>query len=85
MKLPDFGRFDGAVIVRNTIQHEPTARQVLAALRESNVVRLNRMWVYDMLTHLYNRSGFFHYAVPTLAQLKENKKRHFCFSWILTG
>lgn len=37
MKLPDFSHFDGAVIVRNTIQHEPTARQVLAALRESRI------------------------------------------------
>lgn len=37
MKLPDFKCFDGAVIVRNTIQHEPTANQVFAALKESGI------------------------------------------------
>lgn len=30
-------------------------------LRET-VRQLNGMWVYDMLTHVYNRAGFFHYA-----------------------
>lgn len=37
MKLPDFKYFDGAVIVRNTIQHEPTAEQVMASLEESGI------------------------------------------------
>ena len=37
MTLPDFRCFDGAVIVRNTIQHEQTAKDVFAALRDSGI------------------------------------------------
>ena len=37
MSLPDFRCFDGAVIVRNTIQHEQAAQNVLVALRESGI------------------------------------------------
>lgn len=54
-------------------------------LLKGTVVRLNRMWVYDMLTHLYNRSGFFHYAAPMLAQLKENKKEAFLLFMDIDG
>lgn len=35
------------------------------------VKRLNSMWVYDMLTHVYNRAGFFYYATPLLERLQE--------------
>lgn len=34
------------------------------------VMRLNGMWVYDMLTHLYNRAGFFYYARPMLEKMQ---------------
>ncbi len=37
------------------------------------VKQLNSMWVYDMLTHVYNRAGFFHYADALLKQLQEEK------------
>lgn len=37
MTLPDFRYFDGAVVVRNTIQHEQTAKDVFAALWESGI------------------------------------------------
>lgn len=35
MKLPDFHCFDGVIIVRNTIEHDATAEEVIAAIRES--------------------------------------------------
>ncbi|MDE7063689.1 MAG: substrate-binding domain-containing protein, partial [Lachnospiraceae bacterium] len=35
-------------------------------LLQETVKELNSMWVYDMLTHLYNRAGFYHYAEPML-------------------
>lgn len=35
------------------------------------VKQLNSMWVYDMLTHAYNRAGFFHYATTLLKTLQE--------------
>lgn len=42
-------------------------------LLKNTVVKLNGMWVYDMLTHLYNRAGFFHCAKPLIEQIKEEK------------
>lgn len=42
------------------------------ALLQETVNELNSMWVYDMLTHLYNRAGFYHYAEPMLEQLKQD-------------
>lgn len=46
-------------------------------LLKDTVVRLNHMWVYDMLTHLYNRAGFFHFVEPMLTVLKENNEEAF--------
>lgn len=40
-------------------------------LLKDTVVKLNGMWVYDMLTHLYNRAGFFHSAKPLLEQIRQ--------------
>ena len=36
----------------------------------ATVNRLNSMWVYDMLTHVYNRAGFYHYAGKLLQSLQ---------------
>lgn len=33
------------------------------------VKELNGVWAYDMLTHLYNRAGFFHYAKELLKKV----------------
>lgn len=41
-------------------------------LLQETVKELNSMWVYDMLTHLYNRAGFYHYAEPMLEHMKED-------------
>lgn len=72
MKLPDFRYFDGAVIVRNTIQHEPTAKQVFAALKESGIPAVsidseilgmdcigisNYEAQYQLVEHLINEHG----------------------------
>lgn len=37
------------------------------------VDKLNNMWVYDMLTNIYNRAGFYHYAIPLLEEIKQQK------------
>lgn len=39
-------------------------------LLNETVKRLNNMWVYDMLTHVYNRAGFYHYAGRLLRNLQ---------------
>lgn len=39
--------------------------------------RLNTMWMYDTLTNLYNRGGFYHFALPLLSDLQ--KKNQKCF------
>lgn len=44
-------------------------------LLNGTVKRLNGMWVYDMLTHVYNRAGFFYYAEKLLKQLREDKEK----------
>lgn len=54
-------------------------------LLKNTVVKLNQMWVYDMLTHLYNRSGFFHFAAPMLARLKEKRKEVYILFMDLDG
>lgn len=46
-------------------------------LLKDTVFRLNQMWVYDMLTHLYNRAGFFHFADPMLSEMRENGEEAF--------
>ncbi|MCM1193554.1 MAG: GGDEF domain-containing protein [Acetatifactor muris] len=40
-------------------------------LLQKAVNELRSMWAYDMLTHIYNRSGFFYYAEQELAGLKQ--------------
>lgn len=43
-------------------------------LLNETVNKLNGMWVYDMLTHVYNRAGFFHYSARLLKKLKAGKE-----------
>lgn len=40
-------------------------------LLKETVDALNGMWAYDMLTHVYNRAGFYHYAEPLLKRLRQ--------------
>lgn len=54
-------------------------------LLKGTVVKLNRMWMYDMLSHLYNRSGFFHFAAPMLVQMRENDKEVFLLFMDIDG
>ncbi len=42
-------------------------------LLNETVSKLNGMWAYDMLTHIYNRAGFFYHSEKLLTELKENK------------
>ena len=46
-------------------------------LLKDTVDRLNQMWVYDMLTHLYNRAGFYHFAKPMLTKMKKRGEEAF--------
>lgn len=41
------------------------------------VIKLNQMWVYDTMTRLYNRAGFFHYAKPLLEKMQEQEETVF--------
>lgn len=43
-------------------------------LLNETVEKLNGMWVYDMLTHIYNRAGFFHFSAKLLEELREGQK-----------
>lgn len=54
-------------------------------LLKSAVNRLNRIWMYDTLTHLYNRSGFFHFAGPMLQELRESGSEAFLLFLDLDG
>ena len=38
------------------------------------VDKLNCMWVYDTLTNIYNRAGFYHHAIPLLEEIKQQNK-----------
>lgn len=40
-------------------------------LLNDTVDKLNGMWVYDALTKIYNRAGFFHYASPLLEKIQQ--------------
>ena len=40
-------------------------------IMQEMVDRLNTMWMYDTLTNLYNRGGFYHSVVPMLDRVKE--------------
>lgn len=38
------------------------------------VDKLNSMWVYDTLTNIYNRAGFYYHALPLLEEIKQQNK-----------
>lgn len=44
-------------------------------LMDAMVARLNSVWAYDALTHLYNRAGFFQYAREFVAQCAKKQER----------
>lgn len=46
-------------------------------LLKDTVVKLNNLWAYDMMTHLYNRAGFYHYAVPLMKKMCERDEKVF--------
>ncbi len=43
-------------------------------LLNATVAKLNNMWMYDMLTHVYNRAGFYHFAEKLLPKLQREKR-----------
>ncbi len=49
------------------------------------VKRLNGMWMYDMLTHVYNRSGFFYFSEKYLNRMKAENKQAFIIFLDLDG
>lgn len=54
-------------------------------LLKDTVVKLNGMWVYDMLTHLYNRAGFFYYAKPMLEEMQQRDEEAFLLFMDIDG
>lgn len=54
-------------------------------LLKDTVVKLNGMWVYDMLTHLYNRAGFFHYAKTMLEDMQKDDEEVFLLFMDIDG
>lgn len=52
---------------------------------KDTVVKLNNIWVYDMLTHMYNRAGFYHYAAPALEKMREEEKDVFLMFMDIDG
>ncbi len=46
-------------------------------LLKDTVVKLNNLWAYDMMTHLYNRAGFYHYAASLMKKMCEKDERVF--------
>lgn len=66
--LPLEHNFFYAWIMNIGIGFENIRKRVLL---EDTVKRLNSMWAYDMLTRLYNRAGFFHYAERMLRDLQQ--------------
>lgn len=49
------------------------------------VLRLNGMWAYDTLTHLYNRAGFFYYAESMLEEMKIREEKVFLLFMDIDG
>lgn len=47
--------------------------------------RLNTMWMYDTLTNLYNRGGFYHFALPFLENLRKEDKNCYLVFFDLDG
>ncbi len=46
-------------------------------LLKNTVVKLNNVWAYDMMTHLYNRAGFYHNVGPMMRRMREKDKEVF--------
>lgn len=42
-------------------------------LLNDTVEKLNGMWVYDTLTNIYNRAGFYYYAKPMIEKMQEQR------------
>lgn len=49
------------------------------------VERLNRMWVYDTLTGIFNRAGFFRFSPAIIKEARERKKSLFVLFLDLDG
>ncbi len=54
-------------------------------LLEDAIVKLNSMWSYDMLTKLYNRSGFYYEAKSLLESMKQHNENAFLAFFDLDG
>lgn len=54
-------------------------------LLKDTVVKLNEMWVYDTMTNLYNRAGFYNYAEDKLSLLKEQEEKIFLMFMDMDG
>ncbi len=46
-------------------------------LLKNTVVKLNNVWAYDMMTHLYNRAGFYHNVDSLIKQMQEKDQEVF--------
>lgn len=54
-------------------------------LTRQMVEKLNTMWMYDTLTNIYNRGGFFHYAETLLQDLKNSGEQCYLIFMDLDG
>ena len=54
-------------------------------LLKDTVVKLNNVWAYDMMTHLYNRAGFYHNAKNLLKRMKSEHKLAFILFMDMDG
>ena len=54
-------------------------------IMQGMVDRLNAMWMYDTLTNLYNRGGFYHSVAPLLNRIKEEKGKCYLMFFDLDG
>ena len=62
----------------------------LESLRKQEILndmvqRLDKIWVYDTLTNVYNRAGFFRYAYPIIEEARQAKKNLFVLFLDLDG
>ncbi len=54
-------------------------------LLKDTVVKLNGVWAYDMLTHLYNRAGFYHNVKGILNNIQRKNKMAFILFMDIDG
>ncbi len=54
-------------------------------LMQKMLDRLNTMWMYDTLTNIYNRGGFYHFSNPMLERLKEQSGKCYLIFFDLDG